>query len=156
MNNTIKAFFTDVDGTLTDGSLYYDKNGETLKVFNVKDGKGLKLWNENRNNLCGIISAKDSAALRFRINELRIQHMALGIEDKFSWMENWLHKNQLEWKNLAYIGDDLNDLDIIIKCGYSACPSDAVQIIREKSDYVCNLSGGKGCVREFIDLLLTV
>ena len=149
----IKALFTDVDGTLTDGRLYYGDDGEALKVFNVHDGKGMRLWVES-GRLLGVISAKDGAPLRTRLKELAVEHFALKVEDKIGWMEKWLQEQGLQWEQLAYIGDDLNDLPLLQKAGFSACPADAVPAIREVVDFVCSKAGGQGAVRELVEKLL--
>ena len=149
----IKVLFSDVDGTLTDGRLYYSQDGETMKVFHVHDGYGIKHW-VSLGNAFGVISARDSKPLRSRLKELGIDTFALKIDNKLAWMENWLAENNYEWKNLAYIGDDITDLPLLKKCGFSAAPNDAVNEVRESVHYLCHQRGGNGAVRELIERLL--
>jgi len=149
----IKVIFSDVDGTLTDGRLYYTEAGETMKVFHVKDGHGIKAWQAKKNTF-GVITARNSPVITTRMKELGVENILTGSKDKRTEIENWLKTAGLEWKHLAYIGDDLNDLPLLEAAGFSAAPSDAALDILEKVDYVCDSEGGHGAVREFIDFLL--
>ena len=149
----IKVIFSDVDGTLTDGGLFYSSSGETLKKFHAHDGQGIKIW-QLSGGLFGFLSARQCPCVSQRANELKIDECALGIYDKLSWMKRWLETQNLTFENLAYIGDDLNDLELIKHSAYSGTPSDAIKIIRKKSSYICKKAGGQGAVREFIDLIL--
>ncbi len=149
----IRVLFSDVDGTLTDGSILYDAHGEALKVFNAHDGYGIKLWMAQKLEF-GLLSGKQSDISLKRGQALGIHHIILGVEDKCTWMHKWLSVHDYTWDNLAYIGDDLNDLEVIQQAYYTATPSDGVAKLKEHANYICQASGGRGALREFIDLLL--
>ncbi len=149
----IEVLFSDIDGTLTDGRLYYGKNGEELKVFHVKDGEGIKRW-MNHGLIFGVTSARQSKIIEVRMKELGVEHVALNRGDKVSFLEEWLSANGQSWESLAYIGDDLNDMPVIEKCGLSAAPHDAANEVLNAVDYRCHRNGGTGAVREWIDYLL--
>ena len=149
----IKVIFSDVDGTLTDGRLYYDLSGEVMKVFHSHDGHGIKLW-QSAGKKFGIITSRDSSYIEVRALELQVDAWAVGISKKLEWIERWLNENQLGFENLAYIGDDTNDLEVLKKAHVSASPRNAVAEVKKNSDFHCKRSGGEGAVREFIDYLL--
>lgn len=149
----IKAMIMDVDGTLTDGKIYMSATGEAVKAFDVKDGYGIA----NLLPECGIvpviITGRKSEILLRRCEDLKITHVYQGVSDKAAKFAEVLEKLGISGKQVAYIGDDLNDLECMELAGVTACPADAVEIIREKADFCCNFPGGKGAVREFIDWL---
>ncbi len=150
----IKVIFSDVDGTLTDGSLYYSSSsGDTFKRFHAHDGQGIKMWQQT-GRFFGFLSARECPAVRKRATELRVNECGLNIFDKRTWMKDWLKAHELNFQNLAYIGDDINDLEVIREAGYSAAPRSAIKKIQEETNYVCDKEGGEGAVREFIDHLL--
>jgi 3-deoxy-D-manno-octulosonate 8-phosphate phosphatase (KDO 8-P phosphatase) len=153
IDKPIKVLFSDIDGTLTDGRLYYGPNGEALKVFHVKDGAGIKNWMSKKYDF-GVISARSSEIISVRMKELNVSHVITGAVDKKSTMENWLKLHGYDWKDLGYIGDDTNDLPIIELAGFTAAPADAVSTVLQAVDYRCQTPGGKGALREFIDFLL--
>lgn len=149
----IKLILLDVDGTLTDGGIYRGNNGEEMKKFNVKDGysivNAIKLGIE-----FGIITGKESNLVKIRANELKIKYLYQGISDKVISLNEILQKTKLTKEEIAYIGDDLNDLHIMDKVGLTGAPKDAVSEILEKVDFVSNKNGGDGAVREFIEFIL--
>lgn len=146
----IKMLVMDVDGTLTDGHIYIGVNGEVMKSFSVKDGYGivhLKEWGIEP----VIITGRQSEIVRERAKELQITELYQGISDKLKTLMEVASKYKITAQQIAYIGDDLNDLECIEFCGVTACPSDALSTIKEKVSYVCKNQGGQGAVREFID-----
>jgi 3-deoxy-D-manno-octulosonate 8-phosphate phosphatase (KDO 8-P phosphatase) len=149
----IKVLFSDIDGTLTDGRLYYGEQGEVLKVFNVKDGAGIKQWISAGFEF-GVISARSSKIISVRMNELGVKHIITGVEDKKFALDTWLKQNNFTWENLAYIGDDLNDLAVLTCSGISAAPLNAVRSVFNQAQYQCVNAGGAAALREFIDFLL--
>jgi len=151
--NKIKAIFSDVDGTLTDGRLYISGDGEEFKVFDVKDGQGIKMWMD-LDLFFGVITKRESTSLIYRMRELNVSIFKQNISDKTKWLSKWLKSNNLKWKNLAYIGDDINDKEVLKKCGFSACPKDAVKSVQKIVDYKCKNKGGRAAVREFIELII--
>jgi len=146
------AFF-DVDGVLTDGGLYIEGTGETIKRFHTLDGHGLKLL-----QLVGItpvvISGRDSAALRARLGALGISRSYLGIEEKSPLAQTILGEMGHTWQQAAGMGDDWPDLSVLQRCGFSCAPANAHTEVLARVDYVTQRQGGAGAAREFCDLLL--
>ncbi|MCM3412434.1 KdsC family phosphatase [Metabacillus litoralis] len=149
----IKMLVMDVDGTLTDGKIYVGDNGEVFKAFNVKDGYRL-IAIDKYNIVPVIITGKISEILSKRAAELKIEEVYQGIEHKLEVLDEIIKKYQLTYENVAYIGDDVNDLDCMNVCYLKACPADAVGEVIEVADYVCKVNGGNGAVREFIDFIV--
>jgi 3-deoxy-D-manno-octulosonate 8-phosphate phosphatase (KDO 8-P phosphatase) len=149
----IKMLVMDVDGTLTDGKIYVGANGEVFKAFNVKDG--YRLINLKKHNIIPvIITGKKSEILTNRAAELKIEEVYQGVDDKLRVLEEVINRYQLKYENVAYIGDDINDLKCMKVCYLKACPADAMGEVIDAADYVCKSSGGNGAVREFIDLIV--
>jgi 3-deoxy-D-manno-octulosonate 8-phosphate phosphatase (KDO 8-P phosphatase) len=149
----IKMLVMDVDGTLTDGKIYVSNSGEVFKAFNVKDG--YRLININKNNIIPvIITGKKSEILVKRTAELKIEEVHQGVEDKLKVLDEVINRYQITYENVAYIGDDVNDIDCMKVCHLKACPADAIDEVIEVVDYICKADGGNGAVREFIDLII--
>lgn len=147
----IKLLVMDVDGTLTDGSIFMGPNGEAMKRFNCKDGYGLCHIVPELGITPAIITGRTSQILVERCKELHITHLVQNSQDKVSALSDMLAELQLDWSEVAYIGDDLNDLAVMKRVGLRGCPSDAVKGIKEICEYVCEAEGGRGAVREFIE-----
>ena len=149
----IKLVLLDVDGTLTDGGIYRGNNGEELKRFNVKDGYAIvnaqKLGIE-----FGIITGRKSELVEIRAKELKIKYLYQGISEKTVILEEIMKKDGLSKEEIAYMGDDLNDLLIIKQVGLSGTPKDAVDEVIQVADFVSKKNGGSGAVREFIEHIL--
>lgn len=145
----IKMLVMDVDGTLTDGTIYIGEKGEVMKGFNVKDGCMLKKL-PAAGILTAIITGRKSTIVENRCSELGISALRQGVEDKLECLKELLSAFQLFPDEVAFIGDDTNDVECLNYCGESACPSDANPDALTAAGYVCELSGGKGCVAEFI------
>lgn len=150
----IKLVITDVDGVLTDGGLYYTKEGMVMKRFNVKDGMATHLLRK-RGIKCGIISTDKSSIITKRAERLKLDFAYIEIWDKKSKMLEICSDYNLQPENIAFIGDDVNDIEIIQSVGFSAAPKDAVDKIISIVDYVCTKNGGHGAFREFADLILS-
>jgi 3-deoxy-D-manno-octulosonate 8-phosphate phosphatase (KDO 8-P phosphatase) len=150
----IKLLVMDVDGTLTDGKIYMSANGELLKAFNIKDGYAIARLRDYDIEPV-IITGRSSEIVRQRCAELNIKELHQGIENKSYKLRDVCEKYKIDLSQVAYIGDDLNDLSCMKICGYSACPSDAMIQVKESVNYVCNAKGGEGAVREYIDYLLS-
>jgi 3-deoxy-D-manno-octulosonate 8-phosphate phosphatase (KDO 8-P phosphatase) len=149
----IKMLVMDVDGTLTDGKIYVGDNGEVFKAFNVKDG--YRLINIEKYNIIPvIITGKKSEILAKRAAELRIEEVHQGIEDKLTVLDEVINRYHLTYESVAYIGDDINDIDCMKVCYLKACPADAISEVLGIVDYVCKSTGGNGAVRELIDLII--
>ena len=147
----VKLLILDVDGTLTDGGIYINDAGEISKKFNVKDGMGIKIAMEAGLEV-GIISHSSTKGMvEARASMLAIQHLYIGKEPKLKILKEWVSKLELDLDQVAYIGDDVNDLDVLQSGVISACPIDAIEIVVKSSDIVLSKPGGQGAVREFID-----
>lgn len=150
----IRLLLTDCDGVLTDAGVYYGEQGETLKKFNLKDGMGVERLRRFADTETGIISGESSAALYQRAEKLKIAEVHGGIKDKKALLYELLKRHQLQPEQIAYIGDDYNDLGIIQLAGFTACPSDAMPALKEQVDYVCYAKGGEGCFREIAEIII--
>jgi len=149
----VKLVITDVDGVLTDGGLYYTSEGLTMKKFNVKDGMGMKLLRENgiKN---AIITTDTSDLVQLRAERIKVDYLFMGIWDKENKMKEICKLENIEPNNVAFIGDDVNDIGIIKEVGISACPSDAVDDIKDIVNLVLQKGGGEGVFREFANMVL--
>jgi 3-deoxy-D-manno-octulosonate 8-phosphate phosphatase (KDO 8-P phosphatase) len=149
----IKAIFFDVDGVLTNGDIIYDDAGKETKHFNVKDGYIISHL-KKAGIIVGIITGRDSKVVSLRAAELKLDFCHQGIVDKFSVFEKLVDFHKLKRKQVAYIGDDINDLKTLLECGLSACPADAIHYVKNKVDLVTAAKGGQGALREVADLVL--
>lgn len=149
----IKIFIMDVDGTLTDGKLYISSHGELMKAFNVKDGLGIKKLHDN-GIIPIIITGRTSEIVVKRAEELSISEVYQEVHDKVKVLKQIANNYGCDLSEIAYIGDDENDLECMELCGINGCPADAVNSLIQIADFVCKNNGGDGAVREFIDYLL--
>ena len=149
----VKLAIFDVDGVLTDGSLYYGPDGEELKVFNTLDGHGLKMLMESGVELA-IISGRSSKALARRAKDLGITQLFMGVESKLQIFEALLANMSLKPAQTAGLGDDVIDLPLLTRCGFAACVPSAPAYVREHAHYITSAPGGHGAVREFCDLIM--
>lgn len=151
----IKAILFDVDGVLTDGKIIYNNEGMEFKEFNVKDGQIIQ---HLRNNeiLTGVITGRDSQVVRHRCEELKLDFHYHGVKNKGERFEDVLLQQGLEREQVAYIGDDINDLPILTRCGLSATPADGHYVVRNHVDLVLNVKGGAGALRALADIILEV
>lgn len=149
----IKMIVMDVDGTLTDGKIYMSANGEIMKAFNVKDGYGIKQLRDYGIEPV-IITGRESEIVRKRAEELKIKELHQGVDNKLLKLKGILEKYQTTFDEIAYIGDDLNDLECIKRCRLSGCPIDAISEVKSKVNYICKCKGGQGAVREFIEYII--
>ncbi len=151
---SIKLFVMDVDGTMTDGTIYIGAAGEMMKSFDVKDGYAIYHMLPTHGIIPVIITGRSSQIVATRAKELKITELHQGISDKLAVLASVAAKYNATPAQIAYIGDDLNDIDAMSYCGYSACPADAVDAVRKAAKYVCRSNGGRGAIREFIEYLL--
>lgn len=151
----------DVDGTLTDGKIYVDKNGEAFKAFNVKDGYGIIKLKDN-NIVPIIITGRHSLIVEKRAEELKIPYLRQGVVDKLAELKQLVgeiskrYGKQILMDEIAYIGDDENDLDCIKAVGFAACPSDAMESVKQNVQFISNKGGGDGAVREIIEKIISI
>ena len=150
----IKLLVLDVDGTLTDAGVYVMEDGSQFKKFNARDGMGI-IQARKAGIEVGIISHSFvTSMVESRANSLGLKYFYVGQDSKVEVLEKWMEELGLTYKEIAYIGDDINDMDVMLKVGVSACPADAVSTIKEIASIQLNKKGGEGCVREFIDTWL--
>jgi 3-deoxy-D-manno-octulosonate 8-phosphate phosphatase (KDO 8-P phosphatase) len=147
----IRLLILDVDGVLTDGRLYYGEGGGTLKAFDVKDGHGIVLLRDHVS--FGVISGRPGKASEARLRELRFEHLVFGERDKLAGYARLGHLG-IPDEEVAYMGDDVNDVPLLRRVGLSACPADAVPEVRAAVHLVARSPGGRGAVRELCDLVL--
>jgi 3-deoxy-D-manno-octulosonate 8-phosphate phosphatase (KDO 8-P phosphatase) len=149
----MRAAIFDVDGVLTNGTLWIGEQGESLKAFSVLDGHGLKLLRQGGIEPI-VITGRDSPAVRRRVADLGLAHAAYGAADKLAAAEAMLASLGLEWPDVAAIGDDWPDLPLLARAGFAAAPPNAHAEVRARVQHVTAARGGAGAAREFCDLLL--
>lgn len=150
--SNIKLVILDVDGTLTDGGVYIDNNGVETKKFNIKDGAGIVLAEQVGVEFM-ILTGRKSYCVEHRAKELKIKYVLQGIANKLSYLQQFLSQQGLSPADVAYIGDDVNDLECMRIVGFTACPADAVEEVRQQCDFVSRYNGGQGAVREVCDMI---
>lgn len=143
----------DVDGVMTDGSLYFGPQGEELKVFSSLDGHGLKMLQQTGIEVA-IISGRSTQALALRARNLGISELFMGVEDKRACLHALLERKGFTAEQAGYMGDDVVDLPILRACGFSATPADGHPFVQQHVDLVTRRSGGRGAVREVCDFIL--
>lgn len=149
----IKLFITDIDGVWTDGGMYYDKHENEWKKFNTSDSAGV-LFLKLAGIYFAIITGENTPIVQRRADKLQVEDCFLGIKDKVAVAEKLLTKLNLTWDEVAYIGDDINDIKLLQKVGLSACPNQAPDYIKNKVHWVLSKNGGEGVFREFVEKYL--
>lgn len=150
----IKLMITDVDGVLTDNGVYYSGNGEELKRFSFRDGMGVERLRKIASIETGIITREDSVPVKKRAEKLKIKELHMGVMDKAERLQEIMDRVKISSDEIAYIGDDINDEEIMKKVGLCACPADAMSFARRVAHYVCTVNGGHGAFREFAELII--
>lgn len=150
----VRVVFLDVDGVLTDGGLHFTEHGETIKRFNTLDGHGIKLL-QKAGVVPAVVTGRDSAPLRLRLQQLGVEHVVYGTEDKVPAAQAILESLSLDWSQAAMMGDDWPDLPVMQRCALACAPSNAHPENLAMADYVTHAAGGHGAVRELCDLILT-
>lgn len=151
----IRYFFTDVDGTLTDGGVYYSPEGEFVKKFSMRDGTGFFLL-RHCGIKTGIITSENSPIVTCRAEKLRVDKYIYGSIAKVDAMQSFLKTESLSFENIAYIGDEINDLKLMKKCGLSFAVADADERVKKVANIVCSNKGGCGAFREASEILITI
>lgn len=150
----VQLLLLDVDGVLTSGGVTWDNEGIEQKTFSIRDGLGIRLW-QRAGLRAGIVTGRASRVVQLRANELGIGIVRQGVEDKLDTTASILAECGLGWEQLAFIGDDLPDLPVILRCGVGVAVADACAEVRSAAALVTRAAGGRGAVRELIEGMLT-
>lgn len=148
-----KLIITDIDGVWTDGGMYYDQSGNEFKKFNTYDSAGV-LYAKILKIPVVIITGEDTQIVKRRAEKLKIDYLFQGVKDKVAIVQKLTEELQISFSDCAYIGDDINDINLLEKVGFSASPRNAANHVKSKVDYVTKLKGGKGAFREFVEYIL--
>jgi len=149
----VRMLAMDVDGVLTDAGMYYSESGDELKKFNTRDGMGIKML-QAAGVITAFITKEKTAIVERRGKKLEVPEVHQGVDDKLTDLTRLVRKHGLTLAQVAYIGDDVNDLEVLQAVGFSAAPADAMPIVIQAVQYVCAKKGGEGAVRELADLIL--
>jgi 3-deoxy-D-manno-octulosonate 8-phosphate phosphatase (KDO 8-P phosphatase) len=152
----LKLVLTDNDGVLTDTGVYYSETGESLKRFSIRDGMGVELL-RRAGVETAIITSETSPSVQRRAEKLKMPFLYLGVKNKREHLEIILRDTNLTVDQIAYIGDDVNDLDIIAEInrhGLTACPGDAMPVVQKVVHYRCRNKGGRGAFRDLAEWIL--
>jgi len=148
----LKLIITDIDGVLTDGSLYYTEKGETIKVFNVLDGLGIKIL-QGMGLEIGVISGRNSSPLSVRLKELGIEEVFTGRYSKLEIYEEIKRRKKLKDEEICFVGDDIVDLPVMERVGFPVAVRNAVEEVKKVALYITNAEGGRGAIREVAELI---
>ena len=151
--NDITTFIFDVDGVLTDSSVFVTNEGEILRTMNIRDGYAMKAAVESGYNVC-IISGGSNEGVRVRLRNLGITDIHLGTPDKVETFKEYTELYNINPEQVLYMGDDIPDYLVMNLVGLPCCPADAVQEIKQISKYISPINGGKGCGRDVIEKVL--
>jgi 3-deoxy-D-manno-octulosonate 8-phosphate phosphatase (KDO 8-P phosphatase) len=149
----VRLMIFDVDGVLTDGTLWYGPRGEELKAFSAHDGHGIKLL-AAAGVAVALLSGRRSRAVALRARELGIREVHQGVDDKLAVFGKMLKKHRLQPASAGFMGDELVDLPVLERCGFACAPREAPQAVRGRVHYVTAAPAGRGAVRELCDLLV--
>jgi 3-deoxy-D-manno-octulosonate 8-phosphate phosphatase (KDO 8-P phosphatase) len=149
----LRVLIFDVDGVMTDGGLWFGPAGEALKRFHVRDGLGMVSALQHGFKTA-ILSGRNSLHVAERAKELRIAQVMQGCADKKAGLAQLLQAFSVDAAQCAFMGDDVNDLEALAQVGIAACPRNAVQVVQARCHFISSLTGGDGCVREFIDTVI--
>jgi 3-deoxy-D-manno-octulosonate 8-phosphate phosphatase (KDO 8-P phosphatase) len=149
----VTTLIFDIDGVLTDGGIWVFETGEQVRCMNVKDGYGIQLAVKKKYNLA-VISGGNGVGAAIRLEKLGVTQIFLNVADKIRQVEDYLEKNQLNWAETLYMGDDIPDYLPMKKAGMPCAPADAAPEILQIARYISSFGGGKGCVRDVIEKLL--
>jgi len=150
----IKLLITDVDGVLTDTGVYYSAKGEELKRYSIRDGMGIERLKNLVNVETAIMTRENTDIVKSRANKLKITKLFMGILEKEKTLNEILTNSNLEVEEVAYMGDDTNDVEIMKLVGLSACPNDATKFAKDVSDLIVESKGGNGALRDFVELII--
>lgn len=150
----IKLIVFDFDGVFTNGNIYFTSTGKTMKYYHARDSMGIQLLRKNGYHI-GLLSGNNSKATYYIAKHIGFKRIAIACQNKLAVLRAWTRELGLHEDEVAYIGDDLIDLEVIQSVGFSACPADAIAEVKTAVKYVCQNRGGKGAVREFCEYLIS-
>ena len=150
----IKIVLSDNDGVLTDTGVYYSAKGEEFKRFSIRDGMGIERLRKYAGVETIIITGEESGSVKSRAEKLKITEYYLGVKKKEALLEEIMKKNNVTKDEIAFVGDDSNDIELMKLVGFKATPSDGMSFIKEVADYVCVNRGGNGAFREVAELII--
>src|SRR6195952_884314 len=151
----ITTFIFDVDGVLTDGSVFVNENGEQSRAFNIKDGYALQLAVKCGYNVCAVSGSRSKSAL-YRLNSLGIKDVYMGIHTKIEKVKIYLEEKSISPESVLYMVDDIPELEVMKLVGLPVCPADAAEEVKAVSLYISSFAGGKGCARDVIEKVLKI
>lgn len=149
----IKYLVIDVDGTMTDAGIYYDEHGNELKKFCTRDAAGFFAAKQAGIRIM-VLTGRECQATTRRMQEMKVDYLVQNIKDKVTYLKEFMNANNLTGEEMGYLGDDLNDLQSMMLCGFVGCPQDACREVKEAADYVSDIKGGHGAVRDIVAFLL--
>lgn len=150
----IRLVLTDCDGVLTDSGVYYSAKGEEMKRFCIRDGMGVERLRQLCNVETGIITGESSVSVAKRAEKLKIHELHLYVKDKVSKIDEIVRRLEIQLDEIAYIGDDVNDVEVMKLVGLPACPADATSFVREVAIFICENKGGNGAFRDLAEFII--
>ena len=150
----IKFVLTDVDGVLTDGGMYYNSKGDTMKKFHTRDGMGVTLLRKKGINVV-LVTKEKNEIIKQWAKKMKVKKLYDGVLNKEAILEKICKGFKITPQEVSYIGDDINDLGLLSKVGFSATPSDGIDEVKKQCDYVCKNKGGNAAFREIADIILS-
>lgn len=148
-----RLILTDIDGVWTDGGMYYDAGNVELKKFNTYDSAGV-LFAHNLHIPVGIITGENTQIVQRRADKLKVDYCYLGVKDKLSIVKTLCEKLSITLAQVAYIGDDLNDMDVLSKVGFAGVPVSAPEYVKQLANVPLTKKGGEGVFREFVEMII--
>lgn len=148
-----KLIITDIDGVWTDGGMYYDQSGNEWKKFNTSDSAGI-LFCKKLEIKTAIITGEDTQIVKRRAEKLKVDYLFQGASDKLSIASSLCKELNIDWSEVAYIGDDLGDIRLLKQVGFSACPANAPEYVKNKVNFITGKKGGEGAFREFVEHII--
>ena len=149
----IKLLVIDVDGTMTDAGIYYDENGNEMKKFCTKDAAGFFAAHSLGIKIM-VLTGRECAATTRRMKEMKVEYLFQNVKKKKDFLKMFLEQHGVKKQEVVYIGDDLNDLPSMLLAGYIGCPADSCKEVKSIADYISNINGGNGAVRDIIEHIL--
>ena len=149
----IKLLVLDVDGVFTNGTVAFDQSGELLKTFDMRDGMGLEILRASGVDVM-VLTSENSAVVASRMKKLKIENVHMGVKDKYGYLSARLNSDHISWSQVAYVGDDVNDLSCLLSAGLSMTPNDAMKEVQQYVDFILHKSGGKGAIREAVEMIM--